>query len=209
MPFAHAISSNASPRGRGTSVLTWTTGDRLLVTICAGCFLMRLPRRKVIATASCPNSSSNPRGVGISAASNLLGLNNSVRRCSDATRTWRIYGIRSAPGKPQRGPHTQPLAQLRSSATPRDTAYCDGDSLTLADQHHPPRAAGDVGIEQAATRAFPQITNAIKFLNCSFECVEKSHARGPALRPRLRRRVSEAIVSARCSWATRTFPWLT
>jgi hypothetical protein len=28
-------------RGRGTSVLTWTTGDRLLVTICAGCFLMR------------------------------------------------------------------------------------------------------------------------------------------------------------------------
>ena len=41
MPFARAISSNASPRGRGTSVLTWTTGDRLLVTICAGCFLMR------------------------------------------------------------------------------------------------------------------------------------------------------------------------
>ena len=41
MPFARAISSNASPRSRGTSVLTWTTGDRLLVTICAGCFLMR------------------------------------------------------------------------------------------------------------------------------------------------------------------------
>ena len=35
MPFARAISSNASPRSRGTSVLTWTTGDRLLVTICA------------------------------------------------------------------------------------------------------------------------------------------------------------------------------
>jgi hypothetical protein len=38
-------------------VLTWTTGDRLLVTICAGCFLMRLPRRKVIATDS-PRSQS-------------------------------------------------------------------------------------------------------------------------------------------------------
>ena len=38
-------------------MLTWTTGDRLLVTICAGCFLMRLPRRKVIATES-PRSQS-------------------------------------------------------------------------------------------------------------------------------------------------------
>ena len=38
-------------------MLTWTTGDRLLVTICAGCFLMRLPRRKVIATDS-PRSQS-------------------------------------------------------------------------------------------------------------------------------------------------------
>ncbi|HVR59061.1 MAG TPA: hypothetical protein VMT72_19795, partial [Pseudolabrys sp.] len=34
-----------------------TTGDRLLVTICAGCFLMRLPRRKVMATDS-PRSQS-------------------------------------------------------------------------------------------------------------------------------------------------------
>ena len=33
MPFACAIFSNASPKGRGTSVLTWTIGDRLLVTI--------------------------------------------------------------------------------------------------------------------------------------------------------------------------------
>ena len=33
MPFARAIFSNASPKGRGTSVLTWTIGDRLLVTI--------------------------------------------------------------------------------------------------------------------------------------------------------------------------------
>ena len=38
-------------------MLTWTTGDRLLVTIYAGCLLMRLPRRKVIATDS-PRSQS-------------------------------------------------------------------------------------------------------------------------------------------------------
>jgi hypothetical protein len=31
-----------------------------------------------------------------------------------------------------------------------------------------------------------------KFLNCSFECVEKSHARDRALRPRLRRRARDA-----------------
>ncbi len=43
---------------------------------------LRLPRQKVIATASCPNSSSNPWIVGISAASNLLGVTNSVRRCA-------------------------------------------------------------------------------------------------------------------------------
>jgi hypothetical protein len=56
MPFARAISSNASPRGRGTSVLTWTTGDRLLVTICAGCFLIGASRVKV---------DRHPSGAGI------------------------------------------------------------------------------------------------------------------------------------------------
>ena len=35
MPYAQATSSNASPIGRGTTVLTWKSGDRLLVTISA------------------------------------------------------------------------------------------------------------------------------------------------------------------------------
>ena len=35
-----------------------------------------------IATASCPNSSSNQRSVGISATSRLLGVTHTVRRCA-------------------------------------------------------------------------------------------------------------------------------
>ena len=35
MSYAEATSSNASPIGRGTTVLTWKSGDRLLVTISA------------------------------------------------------------------------------------------------------------------------------------------------------------------------------
>src|SRR5258705_4974144 len=47
MPYAQATSSNASPIGRGTTVLTWKSGDRLLVTISAERFFMRLPERKI------------------------------------------------------------------------------------------------------------------------------------------------------------------
>ena len=66
-----------------------------------------------IATASCPNSSSNERSVGISATSHLLGVTHTVRRCAGRNETWRIDRIRSAPWKPQGGPllHASPAAR--------------------------------------------------------------------------------------------------
>jgi len=79
MPFARAISSNASPRGRGTSVLTWTTGDRLLVTICAGCFLMsaRPPcswRRMTAASSMGPSASSMDRNLKLNSTAHQVGV---------------------------------------------------------------------------------------------------------------------------------------
>jgi hypothetical protein len=81
-------------------VLTWTTGDRLLVTICAGCFLMRPSPPESDSDGILSELFVEPTERWLSATSHLLGVTHAFGGVQDATRTWRIDRIRSAPGKP-------------------------------------------------------------------------------------------------------------
>jgi hypothetical protein len=71
-------------------VLTWTTGDRLLVTICAGCFLIEASRRKVIATDS-------PRSQSIEQS--FAELKAHLRKAASDTPVW-VKLIFGSPSKP-------------------------------------------------------------------------------------------------------------
>ena len=94
-------------------MLTWTTGDRLLVTICAGCFLMRPSPPESDSDGILSELFVEPTERWLSATSHLLGVTHAFGGVQDATRTWRIDRIRSAPGKPQAGPllHASPAAR--------------------------------------------------------------------------------------------------
>ena len=115
MPFARAISSNASPRGRGTSVLTWTTGDRLLVTICAGLFsheasppesdsdgfppisIHRAVLRQTQGSSAQGRRALNPRPLGSNRNNPRHRYPRRVQQLLQTRRVWvKLLGIRSS-----------------------------------------------------------------------------------------------------------------